>query len=314
MVLIDEDTITSAIEKVIPSVVNVSTIHLLQVSPFEIAPISGVGSGIVFDPNGYVMTNAHVIEAAQRINVTLYNGEVLSGEVIGKDIATDIAVIKVDRRGLQAAKLGDSSKLKVGQFVIAIGNPFGLAGGPTVTAGVISALNRSIQTRFGLMEGLVQTDAAINPGNSGGPLVNLAGEVIAITTAIVPFAQGIGFAIPINTAKRVVEDIVMVGYVRRPWLGIVGVSINPTISAYYNFPVDEGVLVYRVAPNSPAHLAGIREGDIIVAIDDENVNSIDVLKRMIESKKVGAEIEVSLVRGLSLTRIKVKLLTFRPPE
>ncbi|MEM1531926.1 MAG: trypsin-like peptidase domain-containing protein [Nitrososphaerota archaeon] len=314
MVSIDEDTITSVIEKIMVSVVNVSTIHLLQVSPFEIAPISGVGSGVIFDPNGYIMTNAHVVEAAQRINVTLYNGEVLSGEVIGKDIATDIAVIKVDRRGLQAAKLGDSSKLKVGQFVIAIGNPFGLAGGPTVTMGVISALNRNMQTRFGLMEGLVQTDAAINPGNSGGPLVNLAGEVVAITTAIIPFAQGIGFAIPINTAKRVVEDIMEVGYVRRPWLGIVGVSLNPTISTYYNFPVDEGVLVYRVAPNSPAYLAGIREGDIIVAIDDKSVNSIEMLKKMIESKRVGAEVDVSLVRDVSLIRIKVKLLAFRPPE
>ncbi|MEM2910719.1 MAG: trypsin-like peptidase domain-containing protein [Nitrososphaerota archaeon] len=314
MVAIDEDTITSAIEKIISSVVNVSVVHLLQVSPFEIAPVSGVGSGVVFDPNGYVMTNAHVVEAAQRINVTLHNGEVLSGEVIGKDVSTDIAIIKVDREGLQAAKLGDSSKLKVGQFVIAIGNPFGLAGGPTVTTGVISALNRNIQTRFGLMEGLVQTDAAINPGNSGGPLVNLAGEVVALTTAIIPFAQGIGFAIPINTAKRVAEDIISVGYVRRPWLGIIGVSLNPTISAYYNFPVDEGVLVYRVAPNSPAHLAGIRESDIIVAIDGESVNSIEMLKKIIDSKKVGTEIEISLVRGLSLIRVKVKLLAFKPLE
>ncbi len=314
MVLIDEDTITSAIEKVVVSVVNVSTIHLLQLSPFEIEPVSGVGSGIVFDQNGYIITNAHVVEAAQRINVTLYNGEVLSGEVIGKDIATDIAVIKVDKRGLQAAKLGDSSKLKVGQFVIAIGNPFGLTGGPTVTLGVISALNRNIRTRFGLMEGLVQTDAAINPGNSGGPLINLAGEVIAITTAIIPFAQGIGFAIPINTAKRVAEEIMVIGYVRRPWLGIIGVSLNPAISAYYNFPVEEGVLVYRVAPNSPAHLAGIKEGDIIVAIDGENVNSIEMLKKTIESKKVGAEVEVSLVRGMSLIRTKVKLLALRSSE
>ncbi|MCL7392144.1 MAG: trypsin-like peptidase domain-containing protein [Thaumarchaeota archaeon] len=314
MVVIDEDAITSVVEKVIPSVVNVSTIHFLQVSPFEIAPVSGVGSGIVFDSNGYIITNAHVVEAAQRINVTLHNGEVLTGEVIGKDIMTDIALIKVDRKGLQAAKLGDSSKLKVGQFVIAIGNPFGLAGGPTVTVGVISALNRNIQTRFGLMEGLVQTDAAINPGNSGGPLINLAGEVIAITTAIIPFAQGIGFAIPINTVKRVAEDIVTVGYVRRPWLGVVGVSLNPAISTYYNFPVDEGVMVYRVAPNSPAHLAGIREGDIIVAIDGENVNTIEALKKIIESKKVGAEIEVSIVRGLSLIRAKVRLLAFRPSE
>lgn len=314
MVLIDEDTITSAIEKVVVSVVNVSTIHLLQLSPFEIEPVSGVGSGIVFDQNGYIITNAHVVEAAQRINVTLYNGEVLSGEVIGKDIATDIAVIKVDKRGLQAAKLGDSSKLKVGQFVIAIGNPFGLTGGPTVTLGVISALNRNIRTRFGLMEGLVQTDAAINPGNSGGPLINLAGEVIAITTAIIPFAQGIGFAIPINTAKRVAEEIMVIGYVRRPWLGIIGVSLNPAISAYYNFPVEEGVLVYRVAPNSPAHLAGIKESDIIVAIDGENVNSIEMLKKTIESKKVGAEVEVSLVRGMSLIRTKVKLLALRSSE
>ncbi|PUA31447.1 MAG: trypsin [Candidatus Terraquivivens tikiterensis] len=314
MVAIDEDTITSAIEKVIDSVVNVSVVHLLQISPFETAPVSGVGSGVVFDSNGYIMTNAHVVEAAQRINVTLYSGEVLSGEVIGKDVSTDIAIIKVEREGLQAAKLGDSSKLRVGQFVIAIGNPFGLAGGPTVTTGVISALNRNIQTRFGLMEGLVQTDAAINPGNSGGPLVNLAGEVIAITTAIIPFAQGIGFAIPINTAKRVADDIISVGYVRRPWLGIIGVSLNPTISAYYNFPVDEGVLVYRVAPNSPAHLAGIRESDIIVAIDGESVNSIELLKKKIETKKVGADVEISLVRGLSLMKVRVRLLAFRPPE
>lgn len=314
MVVVDEDRITSAIESVMDSVVNVSVVHILQVSPFEVAPVTGVGSGLIFSSDGYIVTNAHVVEGAQRINITLNNGEILSGEVIAKDISTDVAVVKVDRDGLRPAKLGDSSKLKVGQFVIAIGNPFGLAGGPTVTIGVISALNRSIQTRLGIMENLIQTDAAINPGNSGGPLINLSGEVVAITTAIIPFAQGIGFAIPINTVKKVAEDIISYGYVRRPWLGIIGVSLTPMISSYYNFPVDEGVLVTRVSPNSPAYLSGLREGDIIVSIDGTPLKTIEQLKRIIESKDIGSSVQLGIVRDIRLINIRVNLLTPRPIE
>lgn len=314
MVAIDEDAIISAIDKVIESVVNVSVVHILQISPFEVAPVGGIGSGLIFASDGYILTNAHVVEGAHRINITMHDGEVLNGEVFGKDIPTDIAVVKVDKRGLKAAKLGDSSKLKVGQFVITIGNPFGLAGGPTVTTGVISALNRSIQTKFGVMENLVQTDAAINPGNSGGPLINLAGEVVAITTAIIPFAQGIGFAIPINTARKVAEDMISFGYVRRPWLGIIGVSLTPTISAYYNFPVDEGVLVTRVVPNSPAYLAGVKEGDIIVAVDEGSVKTIEQLKKVVESKKVGSDVQLSIVRDVRLIKINASLVMPRSVE
>ena len=196
-------------------------------------------------------------------------------------------MVKVNPNGrkLQAAELGDSDKIRVGQRVYAIGNPFGLAGGPSVTSGVISAINRTIESESGLIENLVQTDASINPGNSGGPLVDVTGKVIAINTAIIPYAQGIGFAIPVNSAKTCTDEIVVGGETKRPWLGIVGLTLTKQIARYYGLPVDHGVLVTKVAEGSPAEAAGLAEADIILEISEVEIGRIEDLVNEIHGKK-----------------------------
>jgi serine protease Do len=192
----------------------------------------------------------------------MWNNEVLEGTIMGSCAIHDIAVVRVEAKGLGSAQLGDSDKLRVGQRVYAIGNPFGLAGGPSVTSGVVSATNRTIDSERGLIENLVQTDASINPGNSGGPLVDVAGRVIAINTAIIPYAQGIGFATPINSAKSCTTDLLTEGANKTPWLGIVGLTITSEIARYYNLPADHGILVTKVAMRSLAETADMTDGEI----------------------------------------------------
>jgi serine protease Do len=242
--LYDEKKVLGVIEKATKSVVNISTVRLVHNLFYQAVPVGGMGSGTIFDADkGLILTNNHVVGGAEKINVTLYNNQVIEGTIVGSCVARDIAVIKVKGKDLQSAELGDSDKVRVGQRVYAIGNPFGLSGGPTVTSGVISALNRTIESDRGLIENLVQTDAAINLGNSGGPLVDLEGKIIAINTAIIPFAQGIGFAIPINSAKTCTTDILTEGTGKRPWLGVVGLTLTEQIARYYGLPVGHGVLV-----------------------------------------------------------------------
>jgi S1-C subfamily serine protease len=229
----DEKNVLDIIEKVSKSVVNISTIKLVHNMFYQAVPVAGMGSGTIIDTKGLILTNNHVVGGAEKIHVILWNNEALEGTIEGSCAVHDIAVVKVNGKNLQAAELGNSDKLRVGQRVYAIGNPFGLAGGPTVTSGVISAINRTIESERGLIESLVQTDAAINPGNSGGPLVDLEGKVIAINTAIIPFAQGIGFAIPINSAKACTNGMVSEGIAKRPWLGVIGLSITGEVARYY---------------------------------------------------------------------------------
>jgi S1-C subfamily serine protease len=219
----------------------------------------------------------------------------------------DIAVVKIDKKDLVYAELGDSDNLRIGQRVYAIGNPFGLAGGPTVTSGVISALNRTIESRNELLENLVQTDAAINPGNSGGPLVDINGKVVAINTAIIPFAHGIGFAIPINSAKKCAHDIIARGTHVRPWLGIIGLSLSREIANYYGIPVAEGVLVTRVVDGSPADEAGIAPGDIILAMDDAPITRIEKLLSEIHKREVGEKVDLMVYRNGQKYTIEVIL-------
>ena len=297
MVVFDEDMIVRAVEKVGSSVVTIATVQIVRNTFLQPVPVKGIGSGFVIRSDGYILTANHVIRRARKMEVVLSSGEALSGRVVGADPATDIAVVKVEAENLPVAKLGDSSKLKVGQIVIALGNPFGLTGGPTVTMGVISALNRSIRSKALVLEDLIQTDAAINLGNSGGPLVNIHGEVIGVNTAIIPYAQGIGFAIPINLARKVSEELITYGRVIRPWIGVVGVTINEKIAAYYNLPVDKGALIIEVAPRSPAYKAGIRLGDIITGIGEIPINNADGLKKEISRRRIGEEIEVHIIRA-----------------
>jgi serine protease Do len=293
----DEKKVLDIIEQVSKSVVNISTIKLLRNLFYQAVPVSGMGSGTIIDQKGLILTNNHVVGGAETINVTLWNNEVLEGTIVGSCAVHDIAVVKVNRENLQAAELGDSDKLRVGQSVYAIGNPFGLAGGPTVTSGVISAINRTIESQRGLLENLVQTDAAINPGNSGGPLVDLEGKVIAISTAIIPFAQGIGFAIPINGAKTCTNGIVNEGIARRPWLGIIGLSITDEIARYYGLPVNHGVLVTKVARGSPAQDAEMADGDIILEIDNLETRRIEDLVKEIHTRKVGDTVKIFALRN-----------------
>lgn len=292
----DEKNVLDILEKVSKSVVNISILKLVHHMFYQAVPVKGMGSGTIIDPKGYVLTNNHVVGGAEKITVTLWNGEVLKGRLIGSCAVHDMAVVKIDKEGLTAAELGDSDKLRVGQRVYAIGNPFGLVGGPSVTTGVISALNRTIESQSQLMENLVQTDAAINPGNSGGPLVDLEGKVVAINTAIIPYAQGIGFAIPINSAKSCAGETVESGVSVRPWLGIIGLSLTDELARYYGLPVDQGVLVTKVVDGSPAERSGIVDGDIILRMDGAPVNSIRDLIEEIHQRKIGQTIRIAVFR------------------
>ncbi len=293
----DEKAVLDIIEKVSKSVVNISTVKLVHNIFYQAVPVGGMGSGTIIDSKqGLILTNNHVVGGAEKINVTLWNNEVLEGTISGSCAIHDIAVIKVKGKDLQASELGDSDKLRVGQRVYAIGNPFGLAGGPSVTSGVVSAINRTIESQRGLIENLVQTDAAINPGNSGGPLVDLEGKIIAINTAIIPYAQGIGFAIPINAAKTCTNGIVIDGIARRPWLGIIGLSLTGEVARYYGLPVDHGVLVTKVSKGSPAEAAGMAQGDIILQIDNRDTIQIEDLVREIHKRKVGDNIRIFALR------------------
>jgi serine protease Do len=237
------------------------------------------------------------LAAQKKINVILWNNQVLEGTIAGSCVLHDIAVIKVNEKDLQSAQLGDSNKLRVGQHVYAIGNPYGLAGGLSVTSGVVSAINHTIESEQGLIENLVQTDASINPGNSGGPLVDLSGKVVAINTAIIPYAQGIGFAIPINSAKSCTDDILTEGTAKKLWLGIVGLSITREIDRYYNLSVDHGVLVTRVADGSPAEAAGMADGDIIRQFGNVELGRIEDLVAQVHNKKVGERVRIFALRN-----------------
>lgn len=293
----DENKVLDIIAKATNSVVNISTVKLVHNIFYQAVPVGGMGSGTIIDASGLILTNNHVVGGAERISVTLWNNQVLEGTIVGVCAEHDIAVVKVTASNLQAAELGDSDKLRVGQRVYAIGNPFGLAGGPSVTSGVISAINRTIESERGLIENLVQTDASINPGNSGGPLLDLEGKVIAINTAIIPYAQGIGFAIPINSAKTCTSDMIEGGASRRPWLGVVGLSITREIARYYGLSVDRGVLVTKVAEGSPADDAGMADGDIILEIDNVETRRIEDLVQGIHNRKVGDTVRIFAIRN-----------------
>ncbi len=292
----DEKDVLDILEKASKSVVNISTLKLVSRIFYQAIPVEGMGSGTIIESNGQILTNNHVVGGAEKISVTLWNGEVLDGTILGACSVHDTAIVKVNKQQLPAAELGDSEKLRVGQRVYAIGNPFGLAGGPTVTSGVISATKRTIESQRGLIENLVQTDAAINPGNSGGPLLDLEGKVVAVNTAIIPYAQGIGFAIPINTAKQCTSDMIKEGVSVRPWLGIVGLSLNPEMSRYYTLPLQQGVLITKVTDGSPAQLAGLIMGDIVLQMNNVEIKSIEDLLSEIHKRKVGDTVRITVFR------------------
>lgn len=301
-----DEQVIAAIEKVEPSVVNISTIRFERDAFLHVHPARGLGSGFIFDKLGHILTNHHITAGSREIEVALTDGRAFEGRLVGSDPANDLAVAKIDATDLPVAEMGDSNELKVGQTVIAIGNPFGLVGGPSVTVGVVSALNRHILAER-VYEKLIQTDASINPGNSGGPLLDLTGKVVGINTANIPGAQSIGFAIPINTAKTVLEDIVKHGRVTRPWLGIIGIDISRELARRFNLTVDTGVMVMRVIPESPAERADLQSGDVVAAVGDARVASMEDLQREIRTRTAGDAVSLVVVRGSDEGRVRVTL-------
>ena len=294
--MFDEEKTIKAVEKVSPSVVSVSTKRLMRYDLFNTFELKGAGSGIIINPEGYVLTNNHVIEDAGTVDVYLNDGKKYEGTVVGTDPDTDIAIIKIDGHNFYSGEFGNSDDIKPGQMVIAIGNSLGLSGGPTVTVGVISAVRRNIPSKQGILENMIQTDAAINPGNSGGPLIDSDGRIIAINNAIIPYAQGIGFAIPINIAKDVANELIFYGRVTRPWLGILGMDMNPTLASYYNLASDEGALIVRINEDSPAYHAGLQPGDIIVKIGQNPIKGMEDLRHIIWQRKAGEKVKIQILR------------------
>jgi S1-C subfamily serine protease len=291
--------VTGAVEQVSPSVVNIE-VHQLVPSRRRAEPQDrrGGGSGFIFTPDGLILTNSHVIHDASRTEVTVADGRRLPARTVGDDPATDLAVIQIDGTSLVAARLGDSQALRVGQLVIAIGNPYGFQS--TVTAGVVSALGRSLRSYSGrLIEDVIQTDASLNPGNSGGPLVASDGRVVGVNTATILPAQGLCFAIGINTAKFVASRLLRDGRIRRSYIGVSAqtVPIHRRLVRYYDLPKETGVVVLSTEPNSPASRTGLREGDVIVALEGQPVAGVDDLHRVLSDVRTGLKVELTVIRG-----------------
>ena len=302
-----ENQVTEAVERLSESVVSIDSVRVTRDFRYGLVPIEGKGSGLIIDRKGYVITNNHVIDGATRVQVHLKDGRTFLGEVVGSDASTDIAVIKVEADNLPAASLGDSEKLKVGQIALAIGNTLGLQGGPTVSMGVVSALGRPLPGTDFIFEGLIQTDTAINPGNSGGPLADIGGNVIGMNTAMIPFAQGVGFAIPVNTMKWVVQQILEKGRVIRPWLGISGANMNQAIARRYDLPADSGVLVVEVDSRGPAYEAGMRVGDVIIQIGSHAVKQMKDILMALSKLAIKEEVEVGFIRLNSKRKALLRL-------
>lgn len=303
-----EERVTEVVSKVREGVVMVTN-HMYQMDRFgEVRPFDGAASGIIVSSSGYIVTNHHVIQNHQGFQVTTSNGEIYEAEVIGSDPATDVAILKINARGLNPLKLGDSDKLVAGKLVVAIGNALGLPGDPTVSLGVISAIGRPMPWADFIFEGLLQTDAAINPGNSGGPLATLDGEVVGMNTAIVAFAQGVGFAIPAGTIKRVMEQILDNGRVIRPWLGISGITVNDSMRGMRNFNNIKGVAIARISKGSPAHLAGLRPWDVVTSLNGERVDNMKNLLELLSKIRIGSRINLGILRGGRMLEVHLELV------
>ncbi len=299
--------VTSAVERISPSVVHIEVHQAAgRTRSGEPRERQGGGSGFVFTPDGLILTNSHVVHEATRIAVTLTDGRHMPATLIGEDPASDLAVIRVDEPGLVAAELGDSQKLRVGQIAIAIGAPYGFQS--TVTAGVVSALSRSLRSYSGrLIDDVIQTDAALNPGNSGGPLIDSAGRVIGVNTATILPAQGICFAIGINTAKFVASRLLRDGRIRRSYVGISTqtVPVHRRVVRFYDLSKESGALVLSVEENSPAKRAGLRSGDVIVSLEGQAVAGVDDLHRLLTEVRVGVSCRIGILRWTEKLELKI---------
>ncbi|SEI37057.1 serine protease, S1-C subfamily, contains C-terminal PDZ domain [Dyadobacter koreensis] len=262
---------------------------------------AGSGSGFVFSSDGFIFTNCHVVDGAEKIMVSLLNNNEIEAELIGKDPDTDIAILKIYTQGYSVAKLGDAGELQIGQFVIAIGNPYGYQ--HTVTTGVVSALGRSLQTQSGrFVDNVIQSDAALNPGNSGGPMINTEGEVVGVNTAVIQGAQGLSFSVDINTAKEIARQLIKDGKVFKAYLGLQlqDVPVNEKIRQHYKLPNHRGVFVTQIEANSPASRSQIQEGDIIISFNDKPVASSNDLFKQLTHREVLSITNISVIRHTEL--------------
>ena len=305
-------SVIDVVRRVTPSVVHIQ-IEGVQLSMLlQPVPVQGVGTGIINDESGYIVTNNHVVQDAQQITVTLANGESYDAQLIGGDLFTDLAVIKIDAPNLVPAQFGDSSALELGEDVIAIGHALNLPGGPTVTKGVVSAKERfiSVGPRVTLND-VIQTDAAINPGNSGGPMVNLKGEVVGINSVRLQGAEGLGFAIGMSGGRPVIEDLIQFGRVQRAFLGIDPVNLTPAMAAQLDLPVDEGVIIAGITEGSPGDKAGLRQGDVIIRVSDKDVSHTGDLIDILQQYKPSDRADITFFRNAQQRTAQVEFGT--PP-
>lgn len=305
----DISAVQAVAKKAMSSVVGITTVQIQRQFIWE-TEVEGVGSGVIVDSNGYILTNSHVVAdgQAKRINVLFENGDTVDGKVLWNDSTLDIAIVKVNASGLPVAELGDSDSLEVGQLAVAIGNPLGLDFQRTVTSGVISGLNRSIRVdEYNLMENLIQTDASINPGNSGGPLLNAKGEVIGINTAKVQTGEGLGFAIPINAIKPIIEEVINTGNFESVYMGISCVELEMYERQFgVDFGTDSGIIILEIVSNSPADKAGLRVNDIIIRIDNQDIESRSQLVRALYKYKLGDRATLTIIRNGKEMPIKIE--------
>ena len=310
-------SVAEVAERSRPAVAFISVRTTPAQGAFGAQPAGGVGSGAIFDGRGYIVTNNHVVEGAQQIRVALPDGRTYDAHLVGRDPPSDLAVLKIEPRAgeqLPVLQFGDSSRLRVGEWVVAIGNALGLEGGPTVSAGVVSALGRDVPEPNGaVLENVVQTDAAINPGNSGGPLLNMAGQIVGINTlgagrtAGGYQAQGINFAISTTTARPIVDDLVQHGKVVRAYLGVGSTTLTPAIASEIGIQYQPGAIVASVGPGTPAARAGLQQGDVIVAFADQEIKSDRELRQAILSRKPGDQVSLRFVRGGQSRTVAVTL-------
>lgn len=310
----DINTVSAVAKKAMSSVVGITTIEIQRYA-FAEREVEGVGSGVIVDSNGYILTNSHVVGDgnAKEITVLFENGDKKPGKVLWNDAALDLAIVKVEETGLPVATLGDSDKLEVGEIAVAIGNPLGLEFQRTVTSGIISGLHRSIRVdENNIIEDLIQTDASINPGNSGGPLLNSKGDVIGINTAKIKTGEGLGFSIPINIVKPIIQQVIKEGTYKTVFIGITGVEVNVYERQLgIDLSIDNGVIVIEVAADSPASKAGLRSGDVIVKIDNQKVENMNQLKKTLYKYSQGDKATLEIIRDGEEKKIEVEFSNLR---
>ena len=287
-------SISSLVHEIEPAVASIAVESVSRGMFFDFTD-EGAGTGVVIRPDGYIVTNFHVIQGANDIKVNLPNGKTYDAQVVGRDIITDLAVLKIDEENLTTITMGDSDDIHVGDWVVALGNALALKGGPTVTLGIVSARGRTISTERGDLYDLIQTDAAINDGNSGGPLINLQGEVIGINTAIIRRAQGIGFAISSTAAQPIIDSLIEHGRVVRPLIGLTGADVTPARANQLGLNVDDGIIVTRMTLDGPAYEGGIRVGDVITKLNDIPTPDMAEFLTLLWTFEIGQEIQVEYV-------------------